>query len=233
MRPRLGIIVSTLLAAGFVAGAGCASAFAEEAMGPPNLLKTMATPFGAPSATPGDLPAASTGEMTLPPRRSLLSRLTPTRIYLPARMVIGQPSEFIVQGQPGRWVAIAMADRDNGAKPVYGQAIRLGPDRKLMSLGKIPDGGVLSLSVEMPVHGDLIGQSVYFEGVVWTQPDFSDLEVAQTQQAGEAAPTHTPSPNGVLVAAEQGKLRMQLKGETPLKLQELHGRRTGYDSGRP
>lgn len=218
-----------------VAGSSFGSALAAEleSYGPPNLLKTMATPFGAPAAGASDAPATADGESASPPRRSLFSRLTPTRMYLPARMVLGQSSEFVIQGPAGRWVAVAMADRDSGAKPVYGQAIRLGPDRKLMSLGRIPEGGVLSLAIEMPVHGDLVGQSVYFEAVTWTLPDFSDLELVLTQQAGETTPGHTASQNGVLVADGDKKLKMQLKGDVPLKLQELHGRRTDYDAGRP
>jgi hypothetical protein len=122
-------------------------------------------------------------------------------LYIPGRMVIGQTDEFIVKGRPGQWAALAMADKNKGAKPIYGREIHLGSDRKLVSLGQIPEGGVLSLVIDTPIQGDMIGQQFYFEAVVWSKPDFSDLEVATPVPSESAAPIGE-YPNGVVVAGE-------------------------------
>jgi hypothetical protein len=155
--------------------------------GPENMLKTLPTPFSLSlsSAQNGDNGKASSFdtlsldlEPTAPPHRSLRDRFNSARLFLPERMTIGKSCEFLIKGEPGSYAAIAMADKNKGAKPVFGHTLRLGPDRKLVGVGQIPDTGVLSLFVEAPIQGDLIGAPMYFEAGVWTKADFSDLQIA-------------------------------------------------------
>ncbi len=177
----------------------------DEVYGPPNMLKTVPTPFSS-----GPRQAASENEqspiepISIPGRRTLASRLklsdrlVPPRVYLPGRMILGRSEEFIVKGKAGSWAAIAMADKNSGAKDIAGHKIRLGPDRKLVALVRIGESGIGQMFVETPVQGDMIGQNFYFEAVVWSKDDFSDAEVAQT-----ISPEQTEgADNGVLVAAE-------------------------------
>lgn len=171
------LIVSIVSAVGLLTAPAFA---ADEVYGPVNLLKTMKTPFSFASRSSGGDDHDQLQPLSLQSRlnRTLASRLLPPRLYLPGRMVLGEPAEFIIKGRPGSWAALAMADRDSGASPIQGHEIHLGADRKLVSLGQIPEGGVLSLVIDTPIQGDLIGQQLYFEAVVWSKPDFSDLEVA-------------------------------------------------------
>ena len=211
-------------------------AVAEEIYGPVNLLKTTPTPFGAPEALPGsdDSTIRVTPVSQSLVARSLSARLLGARIYLPGRMVLGQPAEFIVKGRPGFWVAIAMADKNSGAKPVFGHDLHLGPDRQLVTLGQIPEGGVLSLSIETPIQGDLIGQCLYFETAVWSQPDFSDMELAQPvpSESSQITPNNNQH-NGVLVAGEaEHKRGMKIVPDGSYSMPTI-GPNSTMDSGRP
>ena len=193
------------------------TAFPDEVYGPINLLKTMPTPFGPPTASPPEdewrqlsgrkttnqsdnphnrLPIVN--EITLPrslpthpfksiavgsgshslSSRSLKERLVTSRLYLPGRMILGKPAEFTIKGRPGCHVAVAVADKNTGAKSIYGHNLSLGADRKVIAVGQIPPSGVLTMSIETPIQGDLIGQYLFFEAALWTESDFSDLELA-------------------------------------------------------
>lgn len=176
---------------------------AEELYGPPNLLKTMKTPFGSGPAESEEQPVSDMAPIGIstgsPLRRSLAQRLVPSsRLYLPGRLILGKSAEFTIKGKPGNWTAIAMADKNSGAKPIQGHNIKLGSDRKVVALGQIPENGVLSLYVETPIQGDMIGQSFYFEAAIWSKPDFSDVEIASVV----ASEVHGKDENGVLIAAD-------------------------------
>lgn len=215
------------------------AARADDSYGPPNLFKTMKTPFGTSGGGEAE-PAEGSSELapiaitaTNPRRLSLTQRLVPTRLYLPGRMVLGKSCEFTVKAKANSWVAIAMADKNSGAKPILGHTIRLGSDRKLVALGQIPDSGVLNLYVETPIQGDLIGQCLYFEAAIWSKPDFSDLEFAT------AVPSEgqgKENENGVLIAAE-GDVKRGIKivpNTQPLSpLLEKAGSSLGNNIGKP
>ena len=204
----------------------------DEVFGPPNMLKTVPTPFG--SSQQQTEPLNELSPMNIrsesPSTRSLANRLLPPRLYLPGRMVLGQTAEFIIKGRPGSWAALAMADKNSGAKAIYGHELHLGSDRKLVSLGQIPEGGVLSLVIDTPIQGDLIGDCWYFEAAVWTKPDFSDLELAAPVQS-ETTAQRSPHANGVAVSAEpEHKRGMRFVPDVALPLQMQS---KSLDSGRP
>jgi hypothetical protein len=139
-------------------------------------------------------------------RRSILERLTQSRLYLPERMVLGRVAEFTVKAKPGKWVAIAMADKDTGSKPVMGHAIRLGPDRKVVGTVKVPESGLATICVECPVEGDLIGSFLYFEAAVWSDDKMNDMEIAQCVSTESKGPGF----NGVLIE-QQFELKKGVK----------------------
>jgi hypothetical protein len=227
------LIVSIASALAICSGAAFAD---DELYGPPNLLKTMKTPFGFAQQASADekhvLEPLSLGER---PSRSLSHRLLPPRLYLPGRMVIGQPAEFIIKGRGGSWVALAMADRDSGAKQILGKEVRLGPDRKVVSLGQIPDSGVLSLVIDTPIQGDLIGQHLYFEAAIWSKPDFSDLEfAAPVVSETTTVPAAGLRANGVMISGESEKKRgIRIVPDGLIPVQALPGTGSKLDSGRP
>lgn len=214
----------------------CAPALAEdEVMGPPNMLKTVPTPFSsAPKAAGVESPeeiieAISPTRRTLAGRLRLTEKTFPPRLFLPGRMVLGRSEEFAVKGKPGHWVAIAMADKNAGAKDIAGHKVRLGPDRKLVALARIPETGVTTVFIETPVQGDMIGQNFYFEAVTWSKDNFSDLEVAETvsPELVEGAD------NGVLVSAEPNAKRGLKFGANTALPPSQHAPAGTLDSGKP
>ncbi|HEY9868276.1 MAG TPA: hypothetical protein V6D08_03860 [Candidatus Obscuribacterales bacterium] len=214
---------------------------AQELIGPVNLLKTMPTPFGPPPQTGAGATGEHAGAEVRPisiasgggaphgPRR-LADRLLAPRLYMPGRMVLGKPAEFTVKGRPGCHVALAMADKNSGAKPIYGHRLRLGPDRKVVAVGTIPESGVLSLAVDTPIQGDLIGQHWFFEAAIWSRSDFSDLELAVPVTSEGQEETE----NGVLVSAENEQKRgLKFVADPAVPLQQRPGSVvTPLDSGR-
>jgi len=200
-----------------------------DVFGPENLMKTLKTPFTM--AMPGEAGEWSQpkGSISLSPiaisrgpdTRSLLQeRFHGPKLYLPARMVLGQPAEFIVKGSPGSYVAIAMADSNKGAKLICGHKLRLGADRKLVAVGKISDQGMISLFVETPIQGDLVGSPLYFEAVTWSQPDFIDLQLASTISVAEDGKDE----NGVIISGqpdEKKERSVTLDYSTPMSTKNI------------
>jgi|AGTN01.3.fsa_nt_gi hypothetical protein len=184
---------------------------AGEEYGPPNYLKVWKNPFGSSS---GPSPKESSGDddnlITLKPSRSLTPaqmlsrRLISSKLYLPERILIGESSKFTVKGPPNWRVAIAMADKDEGAKPVNNHKLRLGADRKVVAVGKIPPTGVLELYVATPIQGDLIGTYLFFEAAIWSKDDLSDTQLAETVPP---VISKNPHGNGVQIAALTEKKR--------------------------
>jgi hypothetical protein len=192
--------------------AGSAQSAEEgEAFGPAKPI-AIKTPFNTPANADSDhLGADSLTPIEISPnaptgRRSIANRLTQSRLYLPERMVLGRVADFTVKAKPGKWVAIAMADKDNGSKPVLGHPLRLGPDRKVVGTVKVPESGLATISVECPIEGDLIGSFLYFEAAVWSDDKMNDMEIAQcvsTESKGAGF-------NGVLIE-QQFELKKGVK----------------------
>lgn len=173
-------------------------------------LKSFKTPFNvqAPASNTengGISLSAESGSNSL--RSRLAQRLgSSCRVYLPGKLTIGKAAEFVIKGRAGSHAAIAMADKDSGAKTIFGQKLRLGADRKLMAAGTIPETGILTLIVDMPIQGDLIGLPVFFEAVVWQKDDFSDLEIA-TPVKSETAQEIADKANAIIVSGEKEQKR--------------------------
>lgn len=150
---------------------------------------------------------------------------------MPGKICIGKATDFVVKGRPGSQVAIAMADKDSGAKSLCGKNLRLGADRKLVAAGTIPESGVLTLVVDMPIQGDLIGLPVFFETAVWQNSDFSDIEIA-TPVKSETQAEIADKPNAVIVAEEKtAKRGLRLVPDSAVPLHQRGN--VGIESGRP
>lgn len=216
---------------------GQASIGQEADYGPENLLKTLANPF---NTRPGDLDSDQKEKDVLAPVaidqqpraaaiRGLRVRLNSPRLFLPERMTIGKTAEFLIKAPAGLYAAIAVADKNSGAKPIFGHGLRLGPDRKVVAVGKVPESGVLSLFVEAPIQGDLVDSCLYFEAALWSKPDFSDLQIAST-----VSPQLTgKDENGVVIASEGAQKKRGLfvfEQPKPVFTQELPG---NLSSGKP
>lgn len=240
MQTRKDGLIALYMAATFLFSGGALAQPEEDLYGPPNLLKTMKTPFGG-AGDKTQAPDTGTSPMTLSGsnsalRRGLGSRLIQSRLYLPGRMIIGKPAEFVVKGKPGQYVALAMADKNSGAKPIHGQPLKLGSDRKLVAVGLIPENGVTSLMVETPIQGDLIGERWFFEAALWSRPDFSDVELAQPVPADATAAAEADKANGVLVAADiEPKKGVRIVPDAIPPSQKRNSPLAPYslDSGRP
>lgn len=204
-------------------------------------LKTLKTPFGrqetpeAQSGSDDPLAGFSLGGSGASGTHhfSLQDRLLAPRLYLPGHMVLGKVVQFTVKGKAGSWVALAMADKDSGAKPVMGHKLRLGPDRKVVAAGQIPANGVLVLDLETPVEGDLIGLCLYFEAAIWSKDDMSDTEFASVVSS-EAQPS---AANGVLIAADTTEKKHGLKlvpdSGMPISARQQQSGSLGLESGKP
>lgn len=186
-----------------------------EEYGPPNYLKLWKNPFGSTSATgaqvksgdeDSDLISLIKPGKRLSPIARLAERrrLIASKLYLPERILIGDSSKFTIKGPPNWRVAIAMADKDEGAKPINDHKVRLGPDRKVVAIGKIPPTGVLELYVATPIQGDLIGTYLFFEAAIWSKDDLSDTQLAETVPP---VLSKNPTGNGVQIATLKEKKR--------------------------
>jgi hypothetical protein len=201
-------------------------------------LKSVKTPFGSTGEQTTKAEESefspmsingSTGSAGQTGHQSLRDQLLQCKIYMPSRMMIGRPVEFTIKGRPGYWAALAMADKDKGAKPVYGHTLRLGPDRKVVALGKIPPSGVLPLKIFAPVEGDLVGGNLYFEAAVWPENNLERLELAlpvssETQAASTA--------NSVAIIG-QGEKRHGIKFVPDNRSPYSHINGPGLGSGSP
>ena len=227
----------------------CSSAKAEEQekYGPPNLLKTMKTPFSGSvidrelrkkweaqrkkKNEPISLGAISLNSKSSGRRKiSLARKLLPPKLYLPERMTIGKSEKFVIKGKAGMNVAIAMADKDTGARPIMGHKLRLGADRKLVAVGTIPSSGVLEIYIGTPIQGDLIGQKLFFEAALWSKEDLSDTEFAQTVAPG----VEKEETNGVLIAGEIIQKRgVRIVPDSAIPLGQRQTQGTSLSSGQP
>jgi len=105
-------------------------------------------------------------------------QLPRVEVYKPSRLISGGITEFTVKGEPNTHVVLVFSGENQGAKPFYGQELRLGVFVHKVE-GKIDENGIGRLGVELPKRDDLIGKPIYFEALTWTREDLSDLSKAR------------------------------------------------------
>ncbi|MBS1989990.1 MAG: hypothetical protein JSS83_05695 [Cyanobacteria bacterium SZAS LIN-3] len=198
-------------------------------------LKSVKNPFGSNDNKTGADSEGDSNTLTIAgasPRAARLSlgqRLLQCKLYMPGRMMIGHPAEFTIKGRPGYWAALAMADRDKGAKPIYGRELRLGPDRKVVAIGKIPESGVLQLKIFTPIAGDLIGGNLYFEAAVWPENRLEQMELAMPVSSESQAASQA---NSVAIIGE-GERKRGLKFIPDSRSPYARANGPGLGSGSP
>jgi hypothetical protein len=99
-------------------------------------------------------------------------------IYKPSKLIIGQENTFKVKAAPGSTVSLMISASNSGAKPFYGQALRLGIDQSTTK-GIVPENGLLEIKFSLPNQKDLDGKVAYFEVAVWKNDDFRDVKIAK------------------------------------------------------
>ena len=120
------------------------------------------------------------GEISLPPSsQPELNVSTRSSVFLPSKLIIGQKNVFIIKGDPGSKVSLAISNANRGAKPLAGKRLRLGETEKTIE-AVMPATGVVEINYDLPEDESLINRVKYFEVALWKKEDFSDLELART-----------------------------------------------------
>lgn len=117
-------------------------------------------------------------EISLPPSEGPTLKVSNrASVYLPSKLIIGQDNIFIVKGSPGSKVSLAVSDANKGAKPLFGNALRLGNTEETFE-EIMPAAGVLEIKYSVPDDESLVDKVKYFEVAIWKKSDFSDMQLA-------------------------------------------------------
>jgi hypothetical protein len=116
------------------------------------------------------------------------------QVFLPSKLIIGQENSFRIKGPPGSKVSLAISSTNKGAKPLFGQQLRIGPAEKTIE-GEIPATGILELKYEIPDDTNLINSIRFVEAAVWKANDYSDIQIATTISSSGRETLH----NGITI----------------------------------
>jgi len=99
-------------------------------------------------------------------------------VYKPSKLIIGTSTKFIIKAEPNTHVSLVTSDENQGAAFINGNRLRLGeinnPHESITN-----NNGVAEISITLPLEKELIGRIMYFEALIWKNPDHSDIEVAK------------------------------------------------------
>lgn len=122
----------------------------------------------------------SLGEISLPPsEKPQLNVSDKPSVYFPSKLIIGQENIFTVKGKPGCKVSLAVSDSNRGAKPLMGKTLRLGETEQTLE-AVIPATGAVEVKYTLPEDPALVNRVKYIEVAIWSNEDFSDMEIATT-----------------------------------------------------
>jgi len=99
-------------------------------------------------------------------------------VYKPSKLIIGQENTFKVRATPGSSASLMISASSSGAKPFYGQTLRLGYDQMAVK-GIVPENGLLEIKFSLPNQKELNGKMAYYEVAVWKTEDFTDVKIAK------------------------------------------------------
>jgi hypothetical protein len=99
-------------------------------------------------------------------------------VYKPSKLIIGMPNPFTVKAPPFSHVSLVTSNENAGYPEMFGNKLRLGQSINNYE-GIVNDNGAIELNINLPNEKELIGKILYFEVLVWKNPDFSDLKVAK------------------------------------------------------
>jgi hypothetical protein len=121
----------------------------------------------------------SLGEITLTTvEKPELTVTDAPEVYLPSKLIIGEKNAFRIKGNPGCKVSLAVSKASGGAKPLFGQQLRIGASETTIE-GVIPATGIIELHYELPNDESLINGVRFFEVATWSKDDYSDLQLAR------------------------------------------------------
>lgn len=117
-------------------------------------------------------------EISLPPSSGPTLKVSNrASVYLPSKLIIGQENIFVVKGKPGSKVSLAVSNTNRGAKPLFGNKLRLGNTEETFE-ETMPATGVLEIKYNVPDDESLVDKIKYFEVAIWKKSDFSDMKLA-------------------------------------------------------
>lgn len=162
-------------------------------------------------------PAIASDEITFSVRNKsqILSEYAVPVIYKPLNLIIGQNNTFIVKGEPGSNVSLAVSDRNSGAPDLFGHKLRLGDDIHTVE-SVIPQNGIAK--VDYFISKDQNKEKYYIEAAVWKKADLSDFKLAKI--IAENGSTETDNGIAAVMPAEKndgGWLSPLIDGTTSVR----------------
>lgn len=124
--------------------------------------------------------AENASEISLPSveKQQLLTGST-AQVFLPSKLILGQDNKFVIKGNPGSKVSLAISNSNHGAKPIMGINLRLGETEQTIE-STIPATGVVELIYKVPSNEELLDKIKYVEVAIWSKVDFSDIAIAKS-----------------------------------------------------
>jgi len=99
-------------------------------------------------------------------------------VYKPSKLLLGGETKFIVKGEPGSKVLILFSEKNEGAEPFGGVNLRIG-SVAAKEQGVIDEKGIAEVLFSLDGEKAAIGKKLYFEAIIWTKDDFSDVQKAR------------------------------------------------------
>lgn len=99
-------------------------------------------------------------------------------VYKPSKLLIGTKTKFIIKADPESYVSLVTSDENRGAPEFHGHRLRLGEIINPHE-AKVGSKGIVEIEIPMPQEKELVGKILFFEVLVWKNPDYSDMKVAK------------------------------------------------------
>lgn len=99
-------------------------------------------------------------------------------VYKPSKLLIGTKTKFIIKADPESYVSLVTSDENRGAPEFHGHRLRLGEIINPHE-AKVGSKGIVEIEIPMPQEKELVGKILFFEVLVWKNPNYSDMKVAK------------------------------------------------------
>lgn len=110
-------------------------------------------------------------------KSQILSDYAVPVVYKPLNLIISQTNTFIIKGESGSNVSLAVSDSNSGAPDLFGHKLRLGADIHTVE-SVIPQNGIVKIDYFVP-KDQKDTERYYIEVAVWKKADYSDLKLAK------------------------------------------------------
>lgn len=99
-------------------------------------------------------------------------------VYKPSKLIIGTKTKFVIKADPDSYVSLVTSDENRGAPEFHGHRLRLGEIINPHE-AKVGSKGIVVIEIPMPQEKELVGKILFFEVLVWKNPDYRDMKVAK------------------------------------------------------